>query len=163
MKCFRSVRQFVAAVCREKGQWCPKSTHYLVRDVENVVRVEKSAPRSYRKLKEVMFCVDGDRFVTRRFGVWVEAAHRWDERWLMERQLQEAVDWLQKNRCIYEAPRFVEPEVEQKLNEYLDTARQRLYESYCTGVIEETLRLMEKDGCFSTLRNRGDLLQQAVA
>ena len=76
----------------------------------------------------------------------------------MQRQLQRAVDKLRTTRDIYDEPDNVDPEVAQKLTGYLSTVRRTLFESYRTGVIDETLRRMENDRCFDTLRLRGDPL-----
>ena len=165
MKCSRSARAFARKVCREKGQSCPKSTAYLVQNREQQFMVQKNAPRSYRKLKQVVFCVDGDRFATRRFGVWVEEADSRDEAWLMQRQLRKAFDDLQRTEWPYimTALSGVDPEVKSKLDSYLSTARQSLFAEFNRKVFEETKRLMEQDGCFATLDSRGDPLDQAAA
>ncbi len=166
MKFFRSVREFAAAVCREKGQWRPRDTYYIVKDRVGVVRVEKKAPRSYRRLREVAFCVDGDRFVTRKYGVWVESASEWEEEVLQDRQLHEAVDRLHKKdlRCAFlRAPRNLDRRVEFGLNQYLNEARLSLYEEFNRKVIEVVKEKVEEDWYF-TLKNRGDLLlNDAVA
>jgi hypothetical protein len=165
MKCYRTTREFVRAVCQETGQSRPKQTYYLVQDWELKTRIQQKAPNSYHGLKQVVFCVDG-RYVTRRFGLWVESASGWDEAWLRERQLREAVERLRKQdlSCPFLwASRNVDPEVERELNRYLDEARRSLYEEFNRNVIDEVVRLLKEDCCFDTLERRGDLLNQAVA
>jgi hypothetical protein len=156
MKCYRTTKEFVREVCRENGQSRPKQTHYLVQDWQYVTRIEPKAPNSYHGLRQVIFCVDG-RCVTRRFGLWVESADGWDVAWLPERQLREAVDRLRKKdlECPFLwSSRNLDREVEEKLNEYLESARWNLYEEFNRKVIDETLRLMKADRCFSTLDTR---------
>lgn len=165
MKCYRSTRDFARAVCRENGQSRPMQTYYILQDWQRAARIVEKAPNSYHGVREAIFCVDG-RCVTRRFGLWVESASEWDMDWLRERQLREAFDRLRTadlRSPFLVASRNVDPEVERKLNEYLNTARWNLYEEFNRKVLDETQRLMEKDGCFSTLKYRGDLLNQAVA
>ena len=41
MKCYKSPQEFAAAVCREKGQSRPSHTCYMVKDRQNVMRVER--------------------------------------------------------------------------------------------------------------------------
>jgi hypothetical protein len=165
MKCYRTTKEFVREVCRETGQSRPKQTCYIVQDCQNATRIQQKAPNSYHGLKQVSFCADG-RFVTRRFGLWVDSANAYDMAWLEQRQLHEAVDRLRNkdvSRYFLEASRNLDPEVEQKLNQYLSSARWNLYQEFNRKVIDEALQLMEKDRCFSTLECRGDLLNQAVA
>jgi hypothetical protein len=168
MKCYRTTKEFVRTVCREKGQSRPKQTFYLVQDWQDVTRVEQKAPNSYHGLKQVIFSVDG-RFATRRFGLWVESAESlkdWDVTWLWERQLREAVDrlWKKNLNCPFlRSSRNVDPGVEDALNEILDMARWSLYKEFNEKVIKAAKRMMEEDDYFSTLKDRGDLLNQAVA
>jgi hypothetical protein len=166
MKCFRTPKEFAQAVCLEKGKLRPRNTHYLVQDLQQHVTSQKKAPKSYRGLKQVIFSVDGERFATRRFGVWVDEADWSDEEWLKQRQLRQAVEGLRQRDLstpFLMAPRSVDPAVETELNKYLNTARWNLYEEFNRKVIEEARRLMEKDGCFYNLNHQGDPLNQAVA
>jgi len=140
-------------------------TYYVLQDWQRAARIVEKAPNSYHGVREAIFCVDG-RCVTRRFGLWVESASEWDMDWLRERQLREAFDRLRTTDLrspFLVASRNVDPEVERKLNQYLNAARWNLYEEFNRKVIDETQRLMEKDGCFSTIKYRGDLLNLAVA
>jgi hypothetical protein len=165
MKAFRTTREFVRAVCRENSKSRPTQTYYIVEDWQHAVSTRPKAPNSYHGLKRVMFFADG-RYVTRRFGLWVEQASDWDTDWLMQRQLREAVDRLRDKDLRWqfvEASRNVEPKVEEKLNRYLRDARSNLYEEFNRKVIEEATRLMEKEGCFGTLYYRGNLLEQPAA
>ena len=164
MKAYRTTKEFARAMCRENGRARPKETYYIVEDWQHAVRTERKAPNSYHGLKRVLFFADG-RYVTRRFGLWVESASDWDATWLMQRQLYEAVERLRDKdlRYFLQASRNVEPEVEEKLNRYLCDARSKLYEEFNRKVIEETKRLMEEEGCFGTLRYRGNLLAQPAA
>jgi hypothetical protein len=137
-----------------------------VQERDNSVKAQVTAPKSYRNLKQVMFTVDGDRFVTRRFGLWVESANYYDEEWLKQRQLREAFNTLRQRTwsSIYVlAPTNVDTAVESTLNRYLAAAREHLRDEYHSKVLDEALRLMKKNGCFSTLDSRGDLLNQAAA
>ena len=64
----------------------------------------------------MIFCVDWNRFATRKFGVWVEAVDEWDEGWLVQRQLRQALDGLRKKdlSCPFlTASRNVDSEVER--------------------------------------------------
>jgi hypothetical protein len=165
MKAYRTTREFARAVSRENGKDRPKQTYYIVEDWQHAVSTQPKAPNSYHGLKRVMFFADG-RYVTRRFGLWIEQASDWDTDWLMQRQLREAFDrlWDKDLQCPFlTASRNVEPEVEEKLNRYLCDARWNLYEKFNRKVIEEAARLMEKDHCFGTLHYRGDLLEQQPA
>jgi hypothetical protein len=165
MKCYRTTREFVRAVCRETRQGRPRQTYYLVQDWQNVTRITPKAPNSYHGLKQVSFCADG-RFVTRRFGLWVESADGQEMAWLRQRQLREAASRLRNGnlKCPFlQSSRNVDPEVENKLNQYLDKARRNLYEEFNRKVIDEATRLMTADRCFAALDCRGDLLSQVVA
>ena len=95
MKCYRTTKEYVRAVCRETGQSRPKQTCYIVQDCQHATRIQQKAPNSYHGLKQVIFCVDG-RCVTRQFGLWVESANWYDLEWLEQRQLREAVERLRK-------------------------------------------------------------------
>ena len=109
--------------------------------------------------------MDG-RCVTRQFGLWVESANWYDQEWLEQRQLREAIDRLRDNnlkRPFLWASRNLDPVVKKTMNQYLSKARWNLYEDFNRKVIEETLRLMKEDDCFDELDDRGDLLNQAVA
>ena len=152
-------------MCRKTKQGRPGRTYYLVQDWQNVTRIAPKAPNSYHGLKQVSFCADG-RFVTRRFGLWVESADRWDMAWLRQRQLREAASRLRKKnlKCSFLwSSRNVDPEVEEKLNEYLNKARWNLSEEFNRKVSDEATRLMTADRCFAALDCRGDLLSQVVA
>jgi hypothetical protein len=165
MKAYRTTREFARAVSRKNGKDRPKQTYYIVEDWQHAVSTQLKAPNSYHGLKRVMFFADG-RYVTRRYGLWIEQASDWDTDWLMQRQLREAFDRLRDKdlQCPFlTASRNVEPEVEEKLNRYLCDARWNLYEEFNRKVIEEATRLMRQDCCFIVLEARGDLLDQAVA
>ena len=165
MKAYRTTREFARAVCRDNGKFRPTHTYYIVEDWQHSVRTQPKAPNSYHGLKRVMFAADG-RYVTRRFGLWVEQAEESDTTWLMQRQLRDAVDRLWDKDLqwpVLEGSRNVDPEVKKKLNRYLDDARWDLYREFNTAVIEAVTLRMEKDGCFAALAARGDLLEQPAA
>ncbi len=46
MKCYRTTREFVRAVCQETGQSRPKQTCYLVQDWQNAMKIQQSARAS---------------------------------------------------------------------------------------------------------------------
>jgi hypothetical protein len=161
MKYFRTTKEFARAVCAEKGQVRPEKTWYLVEHEDHGVKIENNAPRSYRNLKRVLFCVDGERFAERTFGIWVESPDSNDKRWLMERQLLYAVDVLAHADLtvpFLEPSRNVDVEIQYKLNDYLNAARSNLYEGFNVEVIAEATRLMKKDRCFAMLECCGDPL-----
>jgi hypothetical protein len=126
----------------------------------------RHAPKSYQNVAQVVFCVDGDRYAVRKFGVWVENPRPTDLEWLKERRLREALDQLRRDVPSWEvsAPWGLEQEVREELNRYLDSARRSCYDKdFNTRVLDKALGLMEREGRFISLELRGDPLNQAVA
>ena len=44
MKCYRTTKEYVRAVCRETGQSRPKQTCYIVQDCQHATRIQQKAP-----------------------------------------------------------------------------------------------------------------------
>ena len=166
MKCFRTTKEFANAVCQEKGQIRPKETRYLVDHNRRGLMMLRNAPKSYANVTQVVFCVDGERYAVKKFGVWVENPRPDDLAWLKQRRLREALDQLRRDvhDGLVWAPWGIEEEVQKELNRYLDSARQSCYDKdFNTRVLGKTLELMERDGRFLRLNFHGDPLNQNPA
>ena len=164
MKAYRTTKEFARAMCRENGRARPKETYYIVEDWQHAVRTERKAPNSYHGLKRVLFFADG-RYVTRRFGLWVESGQR------LGRDLAHAAAALRGGReAAGQGPAVLPASLPQRraggrgeaeplpLRREVETVR-----GVQRKVIEETKGLMEEEGCFGTLRYRGNLLAQPAA
>ena len=93
---FHSPQAFAKHVCKDKGLKYPRTTCYLVEDKDGNLSVLSSAPKSYRKLHRVTFCVDGERVAIRLYGLWVEAPSFHDELLVMKHQLRKTLDHLRE-------------------------------------------------------------------
>ena len=166
MKCFRTTKEFANAVCREKGQLRPQETRYLVDDKRKGLMMLRHAPKSYDNVTQVVFCVDGERYAVRKFGVWAESPRPDDLKWLKERRLREAIDQLRRDvhDGMVWASWELEEEVKEELNRYLESARQSCYDKdFNSRVLDKALDLMERDGQFRMLKYCGDPLNQTPA
>jgi hypothetical protein len=166
MKGYRSTREFAAAVCKDNGQRRPKETWYLIEHELDGLVIQRTAPRSYDRVKRVFFCVNGERLVEKKFGIWVEGARAKDEEWLKQRLLRETLGKLRANvqDGLLVAPYSLDKELWKTLDGFITTAKWCCADKeFNAKVLDHTLKSMEHDGCFRTLELLGDPLKQAVA
>jgi len=75
-----------------------------------------TAPRSYRDVQQIYFCIEDTQIIRRKYGVWVEGGLTdTQSRKLKERQIQKTI-----TRVANTLPQDVEPDVLSEVYGYLE-------------------------------------------
>lgn len=157
MRCFKSTRGYVNRFCRDKGRSRPRSTWYWVEYEDGRYERLLHAPKSYRKVKKVVFCVDDEGFAERFLRLWIEQPTVRGRRWLVEREAKRVLDSLLVRGVSY-LPYNVNNEVHNKLESYLSEAKQAHRQEFDRKVLETACEAMSKAGEFALLNHYGDSL-----
>ena len=166
MPIYKSTKAFANAVCKDKYQSSPQVTCYLITHNYNGTSVQKEAPKSYRNLNRVVFCVDNERFATRRFGMWVENPTAAENQVLLQRQLLATVKRLRANLPVWnlvEAPKTLDREAWRILNLALVKARLILWHEVNTKILDEAVRLLNHGGHIGHGEECGEPCEKAIA
>jgi len=161
MRCFKSTRGYVSRFCAERGRAQPRSTWYLVEYDDGSFRRLPDPPRSYRKVKRVVFCVDDQGFVERVQGLWIEQLSPDRRRWLVEREVKRVLYFLASRKDLWDnlpVPRNADDEVRIKLWQYLGDVTQAHTREFDREVLETTRQAMAAAGELSLLKSYRDSL-----
>ena len=162
MRCFKSTRGYVSRFCAERGRSRPRSTWYLVEYEDGSYRRLPNAPKSYRKVKRVIFSVDDEGFVEKFLRLWVEQASPNGRQWLVEREAKRVLESLGSREDLWndlDVPHNVDDEVRKKLWRYLSDAKKAHRREFDQKVLETAHESLANAGAFHLLNYYGDSLE----
>jgi hypothetical protein len=121
------------------------------------------APKSYSRVRKVVFCVDDEGFLERLHGVWVEQPGEIGRKWLFVLELRKVFHAMLKrtNWCdVLVPPTGVNGTISEKLGSYLANARAKLRDEHNLNVLGTAYFEMNKAGEFALLNQYGDSLDK---
>ncbi len=159
MRCYKTTRAFAQQVCKATNQTKPDTTCYITEHESGHTTVTSHPPRQYRGVKRTVFCVNGDRCVERRYGVWVETPGHYDDTPLFQRAVFFAVQSLYHNRGDLKrlaTPDHLDRKLRRFVDRYIERAQAKHRRDYNRKVISEAIDLMKNDNVFQLLKDWND-------